>query len=218
MRDAGKVPGFKRSPNDISWGKVFAYALRQPQLAAQLGMLYQTSFTINAADFPQGGWLYVDLADASDYKAQQQADDSFIKKYAARIPPLKPAEPRQVFAPLLFPVLFKANAADPDPAPDGNYDQLFIESAEYDDGFAKIVHAAQPPSQNLLVEESDGDHPVKDVGIRLGWDDEQILIWYMRQMMHRSNRDQPGQTPGCAPGRVWLCGRCARYLQPRQPV
>jgi hypothetical protein len=183
VRDAGKVPGFKRSPNDISWGKVFAYALRQPLLAAQLGMLYQASFPVDAADFPQGGWLYVDLAATSDYKAQQQADDSFIKKYAARIPPLKPAEERQVFAPLLFPVLFKANAADPDPAPDGNYDQLFIESAEYDDGFAKIVHAAQPPSRNLLFEESDGAHPVKDVGIRLGWDDEQILIWYMRQMM-----------------------------------
>ncbi len=182
VRDAGKVPGFKRSPNDISWGKVFAYALRQPQLATQLGMLYQTSFSVNAVDSPLGGWLFVDLADTSDYKAQQQADDSFIKKYAARIPPLKIGEPRQVFAPLLFPVLFKANAADPDPAPDGNFDQLFIESAEYDDGFAKIVHAAQPPSQNLLVEENDGAHPVKDIGIRLGWDDEQILIWYMRQM------------------------------------
>lgn len=182
VRDAGKVPGFKRSPNDISWGKVFAYALRQPQLAAQLGMLYQASFKVKAADFPQGGWLYVDLSAASDYKKQQQADDTFIKKYAARIPPLKPAEQRQVFAPLLFPVLFKAHPADPDPAPDGTYDQIFLESAEYDDGFAKIVHAAQPPSQNLLSEESDGAHPVKDVGVRLGWDDEQILIWYMRQM------------------------------------
>ncbi len=183
VRNAGRVPGFKRSSNDVSWGKVFAYALRQPQLAAQLGMLYQSSLPVAAADFPQGGWLYVDLADTSDYKAQEQADPTFIKPYAARIPPLKPAEPRPVFAPLLFPVLFKANAADPDPAPDGNYDQLFIESAEYDDGFAKIVHAAQPPSQNLLVEENDGAHPVKDVGVRLGWDDEQILIWYMRQMM-----------------------------------
>ncbi len=182
VRDAGKVPGFKRSPNDISWGKVFAYALRQPQLATQLGMFYQSSFAVNAADFPLGGWLFIDLADASDYKAQQKADDTFIKKYAARIPPLKASEPRQVFAPLLFPVLFKANAADPDPAPDGNYDQIFIEAADYDDGFAKIVHGFQPPSQNFLVEENDGAHPVKDVGIRLGWDDEQILIWYMRQM------------------------------------
>ena len=182
VRDAGKVPGFKRSPNDISWGKVFAYILRQPQLATQAGMLYQTSVAVEAEDFPLGGWLYVDLADMSDYKPQQQADDTFIKKYAARIPPLKPADQRQVFAPLLVPVLFKANAADPDPAPDGNYDQEFIEAAEYDDGFAKIVHAAQPVNRNLILEENDGAHPVTDVGIRLGWDDEQILIWYMRQM------------------------------------
>src|SRR5581483_10033306 len=110
-------------------------------------------------------------------------DDTFIKKYAARIPPLKPNEPRQVFAPLLFPVLYKAQAADPDPIPDGNYDQIFIETADYDDGFAKIVHAYQPHSRNLLSEESDGAHPVHDAGVRIGWDDEQILIWYMRQMM-----------------------------------
>ncbi|MBA4182497.1 MAG: hypothetical protein H0X49_00575, partial [Acidobacteria bacterium] len=56
-------------------------------------------------------------------------------------------------------------------------------AAAFDDGFAKIVHARQPHSRNLLAEKSDGAHPVKDAGIRLGWDDEQILIWYMRQMM-----------------------------------
>jgi hypothetical protein len=183
VRDAGKVPGFQRSPDAISWGKVFAFALRQPLLAEQLGMLYHTTLAIDAAHFPQGGWLFVDLRDGSDYKAQQQADDTFIKKYAARIPPLKPHEPRQVFAPLLFPVVYKAQAADPDPIPDGNYDQIFIETADYDDGFAKIVHAYQPHSRNLLSEESDGAHPVHDAGVRLGWDDEQILIWYMRQMM-----------------------------------
>jgi len=183
IRDAKKVPGFKRSPDAISWGKVFAYALRQPLLATRLGMIYETTLTIDAAHFPQGGWLYIDLADGSDFKAQQLADDSFVKKYAARIPALQAGTPRQVFAPILFPVLYKANAADPDPAPDGNYDAVFIEAAEYDDGFAKVVHCFQPRSRNLLVEENEEAHPVKDLGIRLGWDDEQILIWYMRQMM-----------------------------------
>src|SRR5262249_15623640 len=57
-----------------------------------------------------------------------------------------------------------------------------IEAAEYDDGFAKIVHAHQPPSRDLLAEGPDDAHPVKDVGIRLGWDDEQILTWHIRQM------------------------------------
>ena len=78
--------------------------------------------------------------------------------------------------------MFKQNPIDRS-LPDGNYNELFLEAAAYDDGFAKIVHAQQPHSRNLLEEESDGAHPVKDVGIRLGWDDEQILIWYMRQMM-----------------------------------
>ncbi|MGH6690458.1 MAG: hypothetical protein ACREF4_07250, partial [Gammaproteobacteria bacterium] len=182
VRDAGKVAGFKRSPDAISWGRVFAFALRQPLLARQLGMIYDTQVDITAADFPQGGWLYVDLAAGSDYIAQQQADHTFVKRYAARIPPLTPASARQVFAPLLFPVLFKAVPADPDPPRDGHYDQVLIEAADYDDGFAKIVHAYQPHSRNLLAEASDGAHPVKDVGVRLGWDDEQILIWYMRQL------------------------------------
>ncbi|HMH12146.1 MAG TPA: hypothetical protein VK578_03470 [Edaphobacter sp.] len=183
VRNAGMVPGFQRSTDAISWGKVFGYTLRQPLLAAQLGMVYTTSLAIEDTDFASGGWLFIDLADDSDYKEQQAADDTFVARYAARISPLKLDKPRPVFAPMLVPVLFKAKAADPDPTPDGNYDEVLLELSEYDDGFAKIVHAYQPKSLNLLSEESDGAHPVKDVGIRLGWDDEQILIWYMRQMM-----------------------------------
>jgi hypothetical protein len=177
VRGAGLVPGFKRSPDTISWGKVFAHAMRQPLLAERLGMIYKAEFVVDATHFPQGGWLYVDFADGSDYKVQQQADATFVKRYAARIPALEPDVRRTVFAPILFPVLRLPDK------PDGIYDNLFIEAAAYDDGFAKIVHAHQPHSRNLLQEESDGAHPVKDVGVRLGWDDEQILIWYMRQMM-----------------------------------
>lgn len=187
IRDAKKVAGFLKSPETISWGKVFAYALRQPLLARRLGMIYTASFEVEAGHFPTGGWLFVDLADGSDYFDQMKAADgapggSFIRKYAARIPALTPGTPRPLFAPLLFPVFYKKNAADPDPAPDGNYDQLFIETAEYDDGFAKIVHAMQPRSRNFLSETPADGKPVKDAGIRLGWDDEQILIWYLRQL------------------------------------
>src|SRR5215813_121158 len=182
VRAAGLVKGFTPSGNEISWGKVFAYAIKQQLLAEQLGMIYQTELEIDATMFPQGGWLYIDLAADSDYVAQQQASPFFIGRYAARIPALKAGEPRQIFAPLLFPVLFKVNPVDPDPEPVGNFEELFPEAAAYDDGFTKIVHAQQPHSRNLLAEESDGAHPVKDVGFRLGWDDEQILIWLMRQM------------------------------------
>lgn len=191
VRNAGKVPGFQRSPETISWGKVFAYALRQPVLARELKMIFAASFTVDASHFPNGGWLFVDLADGSDFIAQQQADDNFIRKYAARIPALTLGTPRQLFAPILFPVLFKTNPGDPDPSPDGNFDQLLIEAAEYDDGFGKIVHAVQPRSRQLLEEQNESGHPVKDVGIRLGWDDEQILIWYLRQLAEDSSVANP---------------------------
>jgi hypothetical protein len=177
VRKARKVQGFKQSPDEISWGQVFAYVMRQPLLAKAAGLIYETELEITKDYFPKGGWLYVDLAkDSSDYKNQQKQSDAFIKKYAARVPALKlgPEHARNVFAAIQFPVL---------PAPPaGNYDTIFIEAAEYDDGFGKIVHAFQPVSANLLLEEADGFHPTKEGGIRLGWDDEQILIWYMRQL------------------------------------
>ena len=174
VRDATPNPSFIPSPEEISWGQVFASAIRQPQLATALGMIYETQITVDATHFPKGGWLYVDLADDSDYKAQQTADATFVKRYAARIPVLEIGKQRSVFGAIQFPV----SAA----VPPGNYDELFIEAADYDDGFAKIVHAFQPVSNSLLQEQSDGFHPTKEVGIRLGWDDEQILIWYIRQL------------------------------------
>ncbi len=183
IKDGKKVPGFQRSSNVVSWGKVFAHLMRQPFLARQAGLIYQTSVPVDPSHFTNGGWLYIDLAQESDYRQQLDTDHTFIKRYAARIPALDPTKPRQVFAAMQFPVLFKAQASDPDPTPGSNYDKLFIEAAEYDDGFAKIVHCQQPPNRDLLVEENDGAHPVKDVGIRLGWDDEQLLIWYIRQML-----------------------------------
>lgn len=192
VKDGKKVPGFQRSPDTISWGKVFAYLMRQPLLAGRAGMIYKTQVQIDAAHFEHGGWLFIDLADGSDFKVQQTADDTFVKRYAARIPALVAGEARQIFTPLLFPVLYKAQVADPDPQPLSNYDKLFIEAAEYDDGFAKIVHCQQPPNRDLLIEENDGAHPTKDVGIRLGWDDEQILLWYIRQLM----KDPTGELSG----------------------
>ena len=189
IKEAEEVAGFVRSTNEVTWGKVFAYLMRQPALAAQAGMIFQTSLTLDVNHFANGGWLYVDLAEGSDYKDEQVADHTFIRQYAARIPALDPDEPRQVFAPLLFPVFFKAGANSPDLPFPSYYNDLFIEAAEYDDGFAKIVHCQQPPNRDLLVEENDGAYPVKDVGIRLGWDDEQILIWYIRQLL----KDPTGQ-------------------------
>ncbi|MEX0881980.1 MAG: hypothetical protein WDZ72_00770, partial [Cyclobacteriaceae bacterium] len=167
-------PNFQNSSDIISWGKVFAHILRQPLLARAAGFIYSTSLPITESTFPDGGFLYIDLMEGSSFSPQQGADETFIKRYAARIPALTPGEPRHVFAPLLYPVLT---------VHDGNYDQLFSETAEYDDGFAKIVHCHQSPHRDPLVEEADGSYPVKDAGIQLGWDDEQLLIWYIRQLV-----------------------------------
>lgn len=174
LRDKGNNAGFKASDDSINWGQVFAYLLRQPLLAAKAGMLYSTTLPIDGTLLSKGGWLYVDLADNSDYKTQQTTDSSFIKLYAARIPALTNGAARTLFAPVQFPVL--------PIEPPGTYDTIFIEASEYDDGFAKLVHSFQPVSQNLLQEETDGFHPTKETGIRLGWDDEQILTWYVRAL------------------------------------
>ena len=183
IRGAKLVAGFTRDGEFISWGKVFAHLMRQPFLAEQAGLIYRTTLTVQATHFPDGGWLYVDLAAGSDYRQQLDADPTFIRRYAARIPRLVAAEPRQVFASMLFPVLFKVAAGDADPPPPGsNYDQLFIAAAEYDDGFAKIVHCRQPQHRDPLEEKSDGAYPVKDVGLNLGWDDEEITDRYIRQL------------------------------------
>ncbi|MBR9920676.1 MAG: hypothetical protein GYB31_07530 [Bacteroidetes bacterium] len=188
VKDAKKQAGFSRDTNVISWGKVFAYLLRQPQLAREAGMIYQTSLPIEPEYFEEGGWLFIDLADGSDYSTQLNEEPNFIKRYAAKIPPLVPGEARQVFAPVLFPVAL----SDATGTPPG-YDELFIEAGEYNDGFAKIVHCMQPVNRDILIEENDGHHPVKDAGIRLGWDDEQILIWYMRQMVQHPDGTESGR-------------------------
>jgi hypothetical protein len=191
-KDKKKIPGWKNN-DDLSWGQVFAHILRQPMLARACGMIY--SVEISVADHPdwfkKGCYLFVDLVNA-DYGPIQQRlfednDGPFVKRYAARIPKLELNKQRPVFAPLLIPVLYRkiTDAVDPEPT-EAPWDQIFAEINEYNDGFAKIVHSSQPVSSNLLSEHQDGAHPVNDAGMRLAWDDEQILIWYVRQLTNNS--------------------------------
>ena len=182
--DQKENPNFQETPPDITWGKVFAYCLRHPLLARRLGFIREVRFSVNAGMFDNGGFLYLTLSAGSDYLAGLATDDhfNFIRHYAARIPALEIGTPRSLFAPVLFPVLFNV------PGPDGNYDQVFIEAAEYDDGFAKIVNANQPISQNLLAEDEDGFPPLNDIGIQICWDEEQVLIRLNRQL----KEDPPG--------------------------
>ena len=164
-----------RSTDEVSWGKVFALSLRQPVLAKKLGFIYEVEVPITAGVLKNGGWLYFDLDGTSDFYPQIIAQPDIIKRYAARIPAL--SVPRPLFAAVQFPVSDAPVA--------GNYDPVFVEAEDYDDGFGKIIHCMQPVSANLLLEpgkEKDGLQQTRDFGIRLGWDDEQLLIWQNRQM------------------------------------
>ena len=173
---------FKPSPSTVNWGQIYAYCLRQPQLALKLGLIRTATVALDVGKFKDGGYIHVALAAGSSYAAQVAADRSLAKSYAARIPALEAGTPRQLFAAVLFPVLVDDPMVPGPPSAPGNFDAVFIEAADYDDGFAKIVHGNQPVSQNLLAEEADGFAPLTDIGIRLGWDDEQILIWQNRQL------------------------------------
>ena len=85
----GYDPTFKSSGNQVSWGKVFAYCLRQPELAKRCGLIHTNlQIEFDEAHFKTGGWLYVDLHPDCSYYTDPR-DKSFIKTYAARIPKLK---------------------------------------------------------------------------------------------------------------------------------
>ena len=159
-----------------TWGRVLSTLLRQPVAAQALGLLYIVKLAPpDPAFFANGGWIYIVLGPDSDYAAQEAATPDLVKSYAARIPQLAPARP--LFAPVLFPV-----RSAPGP---GNYDEIFREVEQYDDGFAKIVHTFQSDRHDIHDLANAGAaalRPVEDVGIRLGWDDEQVVIWMNRQL------------------------------------
>ncbi len=174
----GINPGFKTSPDQISWGKVYAYCLRNPELARQAGLIYSgLTETLPANVFENGGWIYVDFDTAGYFATEVQGDQDLVKRFAARIPPMSAGSARLLFAPILFPVTYGVPLA-------GVYDEQQREAADYDDGFSKILHGFQPVNTSLLTEETTEESlpPVKDIGIRLAWDDEQVLIWLNRQM------------------------------------
>lgn len=174
-RSSTRNKAFPPPSNDVTWGRVLALCLRQPLLAERIGLLHRLDVTLPSDDyFKDGGWIACRLTSPpTDFEITTPATE--LRSYAARIPPID--GPRQLFAAVLFPYVESPAQVS------GNFDTLKIEASDYDDGFAKIVHATQPVSSNLLSDEPDGQHVQKDIGVRLGWDDEQILIWLNRQML-----------------------------------
>ncbi|MDO8967280.1 hypothetical protein [Algoriphagus sp.] len=195
VRDKVELIENYKPKSNISWGKVFATILRQPLLAKACGMIYEVKLKVEPGWFENGGYLYAEIFgdkyDLAQGELLKIADGPLVKRYAAKIPDLKIGDKRPVFAPVLFPVLFQKPSDATEPVPPGPWDELFLEAHLYNDGFAKIVHANQAESGNLLKEKLDGLPPQSDSGIRLGWDDEQILVWYLRQIL-----ENPGDAPG----------------------
>jgi hypothetical protein len=150
----------------VSWGEVLGYVLRNRRIAEQAGLLFEFEVPVEDA-FANGGWLYVELQPDTPFAALSQ-----VRRYAARIP-APGVEDRPVFGAIQF--LVDDLAASDDA-------RVFIEAEAYSDGFAKIVHGAQPVTSGPVDTEPEGPAAIRDRGIRLGWDDEQIATWLNRQM------------------------------------
>lgn len=174
-------------PDDrISWGDAFAVLVRQPVVARAAGLIH--TIVIDATPFAAGGFLFFSLASGSDYAAQAIASPDFIDLFATRVPKLLPNVARSVFTPVLFPVAADAVAA----ASLGSFDDVFAEALRFDDGFTRIVHCNQPTTVDPNVEaDAAGAPPQTDVGLQIGWDDEDIAVSVNRAL----SPDEPGKPP-----------------------
>jgi hypothetical protein len=161
----------------VLWEEVFGFALRQPILAQEIGLIYETELSLPDPNaFAAGGYVFIDLAAASAYRADVNSQPALLTCFATRIPPLAgiPSE-RAIFTSVLFPVTGI-----------GRFDEVFVEAEDYRHGFARIVHGMQPQRARQVDPDPEplrpGElAPPKDAGIRLGWDDEQLAIWHNRQ-------------------------------------
>lgn len=180
-----------RPPMVIGWGEALAFAMRQPRLAEALGLIYNLNVPLDPAPrLEQGGWLWVELAAASDFFAQT-ATPGFLRSFATRVPELAVDATRPIFTPVIFPVSDNAAAA----AALGNFDKVFVEAIRFDDGFSKIVHARQPLSADILDEEGNGPPIGRDEGIQLAWDDEDILEGQNRALGAPPDGEDPVLAP-----------------------
>ncbi|MCU1321476.1 MAG: hypothetical protein JWM43_1125 [Acidobacteriaceae bacterium] len=162
-------------PKIIAWGEILSYVLRQPKLAEALGLIYQVKVDAPAAAVANGGWLYfaIDASSATNPWAADSAKPDTIRSYAARIPALDAAKDRGLFAATLFPII---------PLPGSDLAAAQLEAEIYDDGFAQIVHCNQPVTVDAAAGDPTQIEPGAEAGIQIGWDDEQVTIWFNRQL------------------------------------
>jgi hypothetical protein len=178
------APGAK--PTTIGWGPMLSYALRQPIIATALGLRYAMQVRLpDTALVNAGGWVFIEISTADSW-AGGETPGGPIRLFAARLPALTVS--RQLFAAILFPV-------DPGGAVDDN---AFSIAERYDDGFAQIVHVNQPQANDAVLGEGNLS-AATDIGVQIGWDDEQVLAWHIGQIQIMNDRiTGPGlaaQTP-----------------------
>jgi hypothetical protein len=174
VRGAAPTPIPPTPIKTVTWGQVISYALRQPVLAVKLGLLYQLSVKLpapNAHAFAAGGYVFAALAKTDPWAVAAASNAGSVRTHAGRIPPLGTTA-RALFAAVEFPT--DGSGGTPD-------DSSFEVAEIYSDGFAKTVHCAQPANSAAAV--GDGQlSPGSDLGIEIGWDDEQVVEWQNDQL------------------------------------
>ncbi|MED3354356.1 hypothetical protein P4414_04135 [Bacillus thuringiensis] len=178
--------------DSVSWSEVLSFALRQPRLARELGIVYELDVQINPTELlKNGGWLFIGLDASSDYGSLTNTV-GFLKVFGTRIPALKLGVSHQLFTPVLFPVVDDPTVT----VLPGNFDEAFLEASRFNDGFAKIVHGGQAKYRNHLEEGGNGPAPIREEGIQLAWDDEDILIAQNRQIGYEpETMSMPAEAP-----------------------
>lgn len=186
--DPANRPPRPPATGDLSWNQIFARCLRQPLLAESLGLVRRLDINLPDPEaLKDGGYLWVEPATGSPWQAAVAATPDCVRQYAARLPRIGAGAKRPLFAAVHFPV--KAVAAT-----GAGYDLIISEADAFSDGFARIVHAAQPNRHDPynIARARSVVPPASDRGIRLGWDDEQLLVWLNRQLTEDPRIAAPG--------------------------
>ena len=177
-------------PATMAWGEILSYALRQPLIAQAMGLMYsRVSIPIDPSLINSGGWIWleIDTANSANWYAKLLGEQpQAVVNYAARLPMLTTAQ--DAFAAILFPTV------------PGNYTSGWLDAANgeadlYLDGFAKVVHAAQPTSSDAVTGDPTTIVPGTDAGIQIGWDDEQVTGWINRQVQIAQGLAAPPPPP-----------------------
>jgi hypothetical protein len=181
---AGGLENDPKPPTSLTWGGILSFALRQPVLARALGLIHDFSITLEPPELLEsGGWLFVELDPAAGVVPAPGA----VRSYAARLPVLAANASRALFGAVLIPTGLPSA---------GDYGNALLEAATYDDGFAKIVHAAQATTADATSSAHNELPPGTDAGLDIGWDDEQVATWLNRQLDCLRTRLGAPSTPG----------------------